>query len=392
MKISNIEVFPTRSALSRAIGFSQWYYKAKSNLLVKVTCEDGTVGWGECYGPNLAIAAAIEHHFKPILIGKNPLQNEVLWNFMWKAFLDFNRHGIFMGAISGLDIAFWDIKGKALNAPVRTLLGGSDDPIPCYATGMYYRDDKPESEMLEELLEEAAGYVAKGFGFLKVKLGKNLCFDADLIRQFRKRFPDTILAGDSNHAYNFKEAVEIGKVLEANQYAWFEEPLAPDNAVDMARLRQLCAVPIAAGECEQTRFGFAHLAEQGSLDIFQPDLAYCGGITEFLKINALASAAHTDLVPHCWGLKVNQAVAASAISMLPENPGRFERRPVFLEMDQTEHPVRDSIFKNSHTVKDGFFHFNDLTGLGIEVDEVALKDFLVDPAEALESSASTTVE
>jgi D-galactarolactone cycloisomerase len=161
-------------------------------------------------------------------------------------------------------------------------------------------------------------------------------------------------------------------------YSWFEEPLAPDSYHDMARLRASTSVPIAAGECEQTRFGFERLARAGSLDIFQPDIAYCGGLSEFQKIAAIASAAQADVVPHCWGLKVNQAVAAAAIRMLPENPGRFERRPIYLEMDQTEHPVRDSIFSESHAIIDGALHFNDLPGLGIEVDEAQLANFRID--------------
>ena len=267
MQISNIQCFPLRADLSRAIGFSQWYYPTKNNFVLKITCSDGTVGWGECYGPNMAIAAAVEHHFKPLLIGKNPLQNEVLWNLMWKAFCDFNRHGIFMAAISGLDIAFWDIKGKALGAPIRTLLGGSDEPVPCYATGMYFRNDKPEEAMLVELLDEAAGYVASGYTMLKIKIGKNLVFDQKLIEAFRRRFPATSIAADSNHAYNLKEAITVGKVLEANDYCWFEEPLSPENYGDMARLRETLAVPIAGGECEQARFGFERLASGACLDI-----------------------------------------------------------------------------------------------------------------------------
>jgi D-galactarolactone cycloisomerase len=243
---------------------------------------------------------------------------------------------------------------------------------------MYYRDDKPEPEMLDELLEEAAGYLAQGYQFLKVKLGKNLAFDKQLIRRFRECFPETLLAGDANHAYNFKEALTIAKVLEANGYTWFEEPLSPEDLSGMARLRQVCSIPIAAGECEQTRFGFARLAEQESLDIFQPDLAYCGGITEFLKINGIASAAHVDLVPHCWGLKINQAAAAAAIAILPENPGRFECRPIYLEMDQTEHAVRDSIFTKAHVIKEGYLQFNDLPGLGVELDEAILQKFIMD--------------
>ena len=384
MKISKIECFPLRTSLERAIGFSQWYYTAKNNFLLKITCDDGTVGWGECYGPNMAIATAVEQHFKPILIGRNPMQNEVLWNLMWRAYHDFNRHGVFMAAISGIDIALWDIKGKKLDTPVRTLLGGSDDPIPCYATGMYYRNDKNESDMLDELLDEAEGYLSQGFEFLKIKLGKNMTFDREQVRRFRERFPNTQIAADSNHAYSYKEALQMGKLLEELDYAWFEEPLAPDNYGDMARLREALTVPIAAGECEQTRLGFARLAEARSLDIFQPDLAYCGGITEFQKINAIASAAHADLVPHCWGLKVNLAVAASAISCVPENPGRFERRKVFLEADRTEHPVKVAIFHEGHDIRDGFFHFNDLPGLGVVVDEIAMQEFMVDLSPELE--------
>ena len=375
MEISDIQCYALRADISRSIGFSQSYYSSKNNCLVKITCTDGTVGWGECYGPNIAISAAIEYHFKPLLIGKNPLQNEYLWNYMWRAYLDFNRQGIFMAAISGLDIAFWDIKGKALQVPIRTLLGGSNDPIACYATGMYFRNDKSEAQMLQELLNEAASYVSSGYTFLKVKIGKNLDFDRELLSQFRSRFPNTKLAADSNHAYNFKEAMNIARFLETLNYDWFEEPLAPDSYADMARLRESTTVAIAAGECEQTRFGFERLARAGSLDIFQPDIAYCGGLTEFQKIAAIASATHVDVVPHCWGLKLNQAVAASAISMLPENPGRLERRPIFLEMDQTEHPVRDSIFLDAHTVVDGALHFNDLTGLGVTVDETELSKY-----------------
>jgi D-galactarolactone cycloisomerase len=377
MKIADIQCFPLRADLNRAIGFSQWYYTTKNNCLIKITCEDGTIGWGECYGPNMAIAASVEHHFKSLLIGKNPLQNERLWSHLWRAYHDFNRSGIFMAAISGLDIALWDIKGKALQVPVRTLLGGSDEPIFCYATGMYYRNDKAEPEMLEELLDEAAAYLAQGYDFLKVKIGKNIEFDRELVSQFRERFPEAKIAADSNHAYNFKEALDMAQLLESLDYRWFEEPLAPDNYADMARLRESTTIPIAAGECEQTRFGFERLARAGSLDIYQPDIAYCGGLTEFQKIVAIASAAHADVVPHCWGLKVNQAVAASAISMLPDNPGRFEGRSVYLEMDQTEHPVRDSIFTKAHSIKDGKLHFNDSTGLGVEIDEATLLGYTV---------------
>ena len=125
---------------------------------------------------------------------------------------------------------------------------------------MYFRNDKSEAQMLQELLDEAASYVSSGYTFLKVKIGKNLDFDRDLLSQFRSRFPNTKLAADSNHAYNFKEAMNIARLLETLNYVWFEEPLAPDSYADMAKLRESTTVAIAAGECEQTRFGFDRLA------------------------------------------------------------------------------------------------------------------------------------
>ena len=377
MKIASINVFPLKTDLENPIGFSQWYYETKNNLVIKITAEDGTIGWGECYGPSLAIAQSIETYFKPLLIGRNALETESLWQLMWKSYLDFNRLGIFMAGISGIDIALWDLKGKAYDAPVRELLGGSSDSIPCYATGMYFRKDISDDQLVELLLQEAEEYVKGGFTFLKIKIGKNLNFDAKLVEAFRLKFPNLHLAADANHAYNFKESLAIGHMLEKYNYSWFEEPLHPSNSRDMAKLRESLAIAIASGECEQTRYGFTKLSEANALDIFQPDPAYCGGISEYLKIQAIASANHIDCIPHCWGLKINQAVSASLLSACSENPGRFEKRPLYLEMDQTEHAIRDTIFSAAHEVKDGFLHFNDLPGLGISINEQLLDTFKV---------------
>ncbi|MFL2835868.1 MAG: mandelate racemase/muconate lactonizing enzyme family protein [Coraliomargaritaceae bacterium] len=375
MKIASIDVYPLKTDLENPIGFSQWYYSAKNNLVVKITAQDGTVGWGECYGPSHAIAQSIESYFKPLLLGKNALEIEMLWQLMWKSYLDFNRLGIFMAGISGIDIALWDLKGKLYSAPLRELLGGTSDPIPCYATGMYFRKDISDDQLVKLLLQEAEEYVKGGFSFLKIKIGKNLNFDAKLVEAFRQKFPNISLAADANHAYNYKEATCIGRLLEKNNYSWFEEPLHPSNIEDMALLRESLDVPISSGECEQTRYGFLKLSQAKALDIFQPDPAYCGGISEYLKIQAIASASHIDCIPHCWGLKINQAVSASLLSTSSENPGRFEKRAFYLEMDQTEHPIRDTIFSASHEIKDGCLHFNNLPGLGVSIDEQLLDSF-----------------
>ncbi len=377
MKISRIEIFVLEAPLTRPFGFSQWTYSKRTNTLIRIFTDDGLCGYGECYGPALPISSALKNFYGPKIIGMDPRQTEAIWSHLWRSSLDFARRGIMMAALSGIDIALWDIRAKAAGMPLWMLLGGDCKAIPCYATGMYFRQGLEETTMMESLLEEAGRYVKEGYPLLKIKIGKNPAFDQMLIRNFRKIFPDHRLAADSNHAYSYKEALLIGEILSENRYEWFEEPLSPENTDDMAGLRERSTVPIAAGECEQTRWGFQALAKARSLDIFQPDLAYCGGISEFLKISAIASANHIDLVPHVWGLRINHAAAAAVISALPDNPGRAEKKSVFLETDQTEHPVRDGIFTKAPAINKGFLHLDKAPGLGVEIDEKAMARFVV---------------
>jgi len=375
MTIKDIQAYSLATPTPQPFSFSQWEYRAKTNTVVKVTTDSGLVGWGECYGPSKPVAAAVNGFYRERLIGRDPLGNERVWQFMWQQSLDFARKGVMMAAMSGIDLALWDIKGKAVNLPVRTLLGGSSDPVPCYATGMYFRPGLAEEAMIASLLREAASYFEAGYGMIKIKIGKTLGFDRRLIVAMRQAFPDSRLAADANHAYNYKEAVMIGKRLEDHAFEWFEEPLSPEHLADFALLRAQLRIPIAAGECEQTRFGFRALAEARALDIMQPDLAYCGGLTEFQKINGIAAAYGVTVIPHCWGLLINQAAAASALSMIADNPGRLEPAPLLLEHDRTEHPIRDAIFTLKHEVRNGVLHFNSAPGLGVDIDPTAMTRF-----------------
>ena len=377
MKITKITPFALSVELSLPFGFSQWYYTKKNNLLIKVETDEGIIGFGECYGPSRTAAMAVNDIYAPITTGKDPRAVEHIWNHMWQSSLDNARKGVCMAAISGIDMALWDIRAKAANVPLRTLLGGCGDSVPCYATGMYYRNGMSDNAHIKALLKEAETYVREGFRMIKIKIGKNISFDETIICRFRKEFPGLHIAADANHAYNFKEALRIGRILEENDYIWFEEPVSPENYSDYGKLRDMLTVPIAGGECEQTRFGFSHLCSRNVIDIAQPDIAYAGGITEFQKIATVANANHIDVVPHCWGLRCNQAAAASAITALHENPGRYEKKTVYLEMDKTEHPVRDTVFSACHEVKNGNLIFNSLPGLGVCVDEAKLKNYSV---------------
>ena len=297
--IRSIKTYRLQHKLTESFGFSQWHYDVRNALIVEVIDDSGAVGWGECYGPATVTQNAIDTFYAPLLIGWDPLRNEAAWQHCWRASLDFAMKGPMMGAISGLDMALLDLKGKLLGVSVSELMGGRvRDRVQGYATSMYFRK-QPESELLETLLDEARDCVARGFGALKIKVGKNMAFDRRLIVAMREALPDTQLMADSNHAYDLPEAVKVGKLLAELDYAWFEEPLSPEMRRQFSELASKVDVPIATGECEQTRFGFQDLLSHGGVHIAQPDLAYCGGPTEALKIRAIASSKGVNVLPHC---------------------------------------------------------------------------------------------
>ena len=229
MTIKTIRTFLLEHHLEEPFGFSQWYYARRNALVVEIVTDTGVSGWGECYGPAAVTQAAIGTVYAPLLLGWDALHNEAAWQHCWRASLDFARKGIMMGAMSGLDMALFDLKGKLLGVSASELMGGRlREEVPCYATGMYYKE-MPEDQLLAQILDEAAGYVEQGFGALKIKVGKNHRFDQQLIRAMREAFPATRLMADSNHAYDLPEAVEVGRVLDECGYSWFEEPLSPQH-------------------------------------------------------------------------------------------------------------------------------------------------------------------
>ena len=381
MKIKSIRTYLLEHKLDEPFGFSQWYYPKRNGLLVEITTDSGATGWGECYGPAAVTQAAISTFYAPLLIGWNPLQNEAAWQHCWRASLDFARKGIMMGAMSGLDMAMLDLKGKLLGISVSELMGGRlRDEVDCYATGMYYKDVR-EDELLASILEEAAGYVESGFGALKIKVGKNLPFDKQLIRDLRRQHPDIRLMADSNHAFDLPEALEIGRVLDAHGFSWFEEPLSPQHPELFRQLADKIDTPIATGECEQTRWGFETLLNAGGVNIIQPDLAYCGGPTEALKIRAIASAKGVNVIPHAWGTMLNLAAALHFLATTYMEPGRLEAACPVLETDRTPNPMRDEMYSTALEIKDGKATVPTAPGLGVEPDREALQHFCINKSE-----------
>ena len=381
MTIQCIRTHHLRCRLDEPFGFSQWSYDQRNALLVEVIADSGESGWGECYGPAEVIQAAVTSFYAPRLIGADPLATDVVWHTMWRASLDFARGGVMMAAMSGIDMALWDLKGRVMGRSVCELMGGGyRDRVPCYATGMYFKD-MPEPELIEALVAEAVSYHEQGFAALKIKVGKNPAFDEKLIAAMRRALPEAALMADANHAYDLPEAVRVGKALDEHGYSWFEEPLSPEHPELYRQLHEKLDVPLASGECEQTRYGFQRLLAPGGVQIAQPDLAYCGGPSEAMKIRTVASAQGVNVVPHVWGTMLNLAAATHFLASAYHEPGRAEDGGLMLEYDRTPNPLRDELFQTPLQIDSAGAVVPTAPGLGVVVDPAALKDLRINETE-----------
>ncbi|KXX66602.1 mandelate racemase/muconate lactonizing enzyme family protein [Flammeovirga sp. SJP92] len=373
MKIVDIEPYVLSQELETPFYFSQWHYASRKICLVKVTLEDGTYGWGEGYGPADMIKTGIDF-LKGFVIGENVLENEKIWQIMYLRTLDFGRSGIFNAAISAIDVACWDCKGKVLQQPVSVLLGGVKNPIiHPYATGFYFTDS-PTLE--EDLIKEAKYYKEHGFKAAKMKVGLGIEKDVHYVNLLKEALGDDVkLMIDSNHAYNYREALELCKRIEHLNIGWFEEPVHPEDFNGYKSLRENTTIPIAGGECEYLKHGFKRLFENDSVDIAQPDICATGGLTEVKRIATLAQSYHKDIVPHSWGTWIAISAAIHFVANLDQNPGRMFRDAPMIELDRTENPLRDDVIEHHIEVKNGEIKVPELPGLGIEVNQKYLNKY-----------------
>ncbi len=373
MKIKSIETFILSDQLQNSFFFSQWAYKERRVCIVKITTDSGICGWGEGYGPADVLKAGIKL-LKPLLIGKNPIAQETLWFEMYRKTLDFARRGILTASISAIDVALWDIKGKALNSPVSLLMGGQyrTQVVP-YATGLYFSDS---AQLAEKLATEAMGYVEQGFKAIKMKVGFSIREDVDFVKTVRTAIGEDIqLMVDANHAYSFVEATKLATLIEPFNISWFEEPISPEFYHQYKELRSKTRIPIASGECEYLRYGFHQLLKNNSVDILQVDICGAGGLTEAKRIAALASTYGVEIIPHVWGTGIAFHAALHFIANLEPVPGRLFPPDFYIEYDRTESTIRESLTFPAVSMKNGYIDIPQTPGLGIEVDEEALCRF-----------------
>ena len=373
MKIKSIQSFILTDRLEGSFYFSQWAYSERKICIVKITSDSGQVGWGEGYGPATIIKAGIEH-LSQYIIDLNPLETETIWGIMYRRSLDFARSGVLVSAMSAIDVALWDLKGKLLDQPVHQLLGGKKrDIIIPYATGMYFND---RDNLSQSLPAEAKGYSELGYKAMKMKVGLGVEQDIEYVSAVRQAIgPDVLLMIDSNHAYNLREAVALAKAVEEYNISWFEEPVSPEYYDQYAQLRQKTSIPIAGGECEYLRFGFQRLFQSNAVDIAQPDICATGGLTEAKRIATLASVYGVEIVPHTWGTGIALAAAAHFIANLDVLPGRMMAPSAFIEYDRTENKLREELTSSDMTFVNGEFTISDEPGLGFHMNEDVLQKY-----------------
>ncbi|PWJ55558.1 D-galactarolactone cycloisomerase [Dyadobacter jejuensis] len=373
MKIKSIETFILTDKLKESFYFSQWEYSERRICIVKITSYTGHVGWGEGYGPAAIIRASVEF-LAPYVVGQHALETETIWSIMYRRSLDFARRGILVSAISAIDVALWDLKGKIMEQPVHLLLGGKKrDTITPYATGLYFTNCDNQAEVL---CKEAKDYVSLGYKAMKMKVGLTIEEDIDHVRKIREAIgPDVKLMIDSNHAYNLREAIQLARAVESYDIHWFEEPISPEYYDQYAELRRNTTIPIAGGECEHLRYGFQTLLKSNSVDIVQPDICGCGGLTEAKRIATLATVYGVDLVPHTWGTGIAIAAATHFVANLETIPGRLRTPFNFMEYDRTENGLREALTTTDMEVVDGEIVISDAPGLGFTVNEDALEQY-----------------
>lgn len=346
-------------------------------LLIRIHTDEGIVGIGEAHTVPTVLKAIIDapvsqstgQGLAQLLIGRDPRQINALWSLMYDCSATYGRRGVVVQAISGIDIALWDILGKVCGQPIHRLLGGGRrDRLRAYAS-----DLSPETP--DEIVSRACRHVADGFTALKFGwggLGASVRDDAAYVERVRAAVPEEVdIMLDMGTPIPFEEALWLADALAEYRVAFLEEPLSPDDLDGFAALTARARTPIATGEKETTRFGFRDLVERGGLRIIQPDIARCGGITEMLRIAALAELRGVTVIPHCWATDILVSATAQVLATLPSAP--------YLEFNATDNPLRRRLTSAPICPVDGHVRVSDAPGLGLELNEDTIAEFRWSP-------------
>ena len=388
MKITKITSHVLGYDLPETLGYSQQYYKKRTSHIVEVETDEGVTGWGECFGPgNIAFAnkGIVEKVIQPIVLGMQALDRDVIWHKVYNLMRDHGQKGMPLQALSGVDIALWDIAGKAANLPLYKMIGGAHrDKVEVYGYGMMLRPENINS-LISRFKEESAEIKEMGFKALKMKVGVGPKDDIKLIEAVRGGIGDNFrFMVDANHGYTTHDALYVGRAMEEFSPYWFEEPVAPEDLDGYRELRASLKVNISGGEAEFNRWGWRKLLESRGLDIAQPEVCALGGISEYLRVLALCHSHFTPVVNHVWGSAIAVAVNLHLLAAMPPLPGGLFPWEPMLEFDTTHnHFIEDLLtvsldIKNQVKSNNGTVSLPNGPGLGVTPQRDFLDKFRID--------------
>jgi L-rhamnonate dehydratase len=339
-------------------------------FLVRIHTDEGITGIGEAdTSPYLArtmiempSSHSVARGMREVLVGEDPLQIDRLWQLLFHASDHYGRGGVALHVMSAIDLALWDIAGKASGQPVSVLMGGRRrERIPVYASEVMPQTAEEVRHIASRAVE--AGYTALKLGW--GPLGQDLAYDADLVHAARSEIgPGRTLMLDGGRAYTVKRALELLRRVEEHDLYWFEEALQPDDLDGYARLSAGSTVRIAAGEADATLPPFRALVERGHVDVLQPDLARCGGFTVARQIALLERTSGVEIVPHCFSTGILVAASLHFVATLD--------RSTWSEYSVAHSPLVNGILTEPFRLDDGCLAVPSGPGLGIELDEDAL--------------------
>lgn len=370
MKITNVQAIVLKlPEISDAADGTQ------DDLVIIVETDEGITGYGEVDTAPFVGKAVVDAYMshgtcyglREVVVGADPFDYEQIWKDMFDKTYYYGRFGPVMHVMSGIDMALWDIMGKAVGKPVHKLLGGSYcDKVRAYASALMPETANGVKKMVETHAE--LGYTALKFGW--GPLGYDVNFDINLIKAARKAAGDKMdIMIDIGKRYRLKESIYVAKALEQLNIYWLEEPLPAEDYIGYKRLTESTTMRIATGEEESGRRAFSRLINETHVDVIQPDMSRCGGLTEAKKIAAVAADNNILCVPHAFKTGILVAASIHLIAAIPNAP--------VLEFSVTESPLRKGLLSTTFEMKDGYVSVPQMPGLGIELNQEVIEKYKV---------------
>ena len=374
MKITQVEAIPIKQPQAiQLINDS-----AQDGIIIKVYTDEGIIGYGEVDSAPSVIKAIIDAPIShricqglgQALIGEDPFEIDKIWEKMYLASTFYGRRGAVIHAMSGIDIALWDILGKALNKPIYKLLGGEfRSSVRAYASILMPYTAEECYHTTRRLCDQGYTAIKLGWGGFEQGMRESIAL-VEAARQAAGENVDLMFdigfIPSTDNPVDAASRILLGKEIEQYKPYWLEEPLYPDDLDGYRKMAEALDTRIACGENETTRYGFRQLIETAKVDVVQPDVTRCGGLSEAKKIANLAQAYHVTCVPHCWSSGIVEAASLHLVAAIQNG--------CFLEYCVAETPIRKEIAEEL-IVKNGYAQVPQKPGLGIEIDEEAIRRY-----------------